>query len=312
MKRKIFISLGVLGIILAGYIFLSFALSGFNYKVFLGLEERRLDSITYQENVNNLNVSIASDNLISKKSEDDTVRISYYQSNIYDYKISLENGTLTISQKKPWYIMFSFTKAKDIEITLPESLISARLKLASGTIDITSGINIEELSVQASSGEIILKDLTAETAEIKVSSGSVNITNMETENLKISASSGNINLKKVDAEEADLSLSSGNVNLDDSSLINLDIDASSGKITSTKLRSENCEVLASSGTVNLGILTSDPELYQLDLKTSSGKINVKGTGTDISSQGILKFGNGPNLIKVSVSSGNITIKFENA
>ena len=222
-------------------------MSGFNYKVFLGLEERRLDSITYQENVNNLNVSIASDNLILKKSEDDTVRISYYQSNIYDYKISLENGTLTISQKKPWYIMFSFTKAKDIEITLPESLISARLKLASGTIDITSGINIEELSVQASSGEIILKDLTAETAEIKVSSCSVNITNMETENLKISASSGNINLKKVDAEEADLSLSSGNVNLDDSSLINLDIDASSGKITSTKLRSENCEVLASSG-----------------------------------------------------------------
>lgn len=310
MKRKIFISLGVLGILIGVFVFLSFALTGFDFNTFIGKDERTPEYLTYQESISKINVSITSDNLILKKSEDDSIHINYFESNIYDFKIFIENDTLTILQKKPWYIMFSFTKARNIEIALPDSLAYANLKVSSGSINISSEIEIEELSAKASSGEIFLKDLTVDNAEINVSSGSITITNFETKILEVTASSGKIILKKVKAEGADISLSSGSINLEDANFKNLKISASSGKITATKLFVENSEISASSGTVNLGVVANNPDDYSLDLKTSSGKISVQKDDYNISVYGNLFLGNGPNSIKVIVSSGNITINFE--
>lgn len=309
MKKRIFISLGVLGILVVAYLFVCIVASGFNFQAVFGAEERTPASLDYQEKITSLDVDMTSDNLIIKKANDGAAHINYYQSNVANYNISLENGVLKITQKRPWYIIFSFTKSKNLEITLPDALDAADLELSAGSINLSS-LSIAELKVQASSGGISMDKVILEKGIIKVSSGSINLNDLQAEELEIGSSSGNINLKNVNTERAAIALSSGNIDILESTLKDLTLKASSGKITTSKLVTNNCDINSSSGSVTLGILTDNPENYRLELSTSSGKITVQGGEYDINSRGYLKTGKGSNLIKVSVSSGNISVIFE--
>mgnify|MGYP001014088840 CR=1 FL=1 len=312
MKKNLYISLSILGILIVVYFFIALIFSNFDLKMVFGKDERTLDSIDYEVNVSELNINVSSDNIVLKKSDDNNVHIKYYKSNKKTFETSFNDGLLTINQTKPWYVMFSFSRNYSIEISLPNTeLNSVSIKVSSGNINIDMDIMISNLSIRTSSGNISLEGNTTNNTNINVSSGKINLKDFKSNELDIKASSGKINANNIEVGKVKFNISSGNINLEGGTINFLEIDTSSGNVKSTKLSLGSANIDTSSGDVNLGIKVLYTSIYKMDLETSSGDILITGGGYNISTKGYLVTGDGNQLIKVDVSSGDIKINFEN-
>ena len=328
-KRSYMIVLVVIGIFIVVYFITCLIFSNFNFKVVFGKEERTLNYLDCTENVSEIVVNVASDNLIFNKSEDNAVHVKYYNSNLYQFDIAYDDGLLTINQKRLWYSIFNFNKKYIIEIAVPDTNIySATLKLSSGNalikdvnldsikIELSSGdVNIEDLKsnlldINTSSGKIAVNNIIADRTNIKASSGAIDIKNLNSLELDTQSSSGSIRISNITVDKAQFRLSSGDLDLIDSSIKSLTINGSSGKIESSKLSLETCNIDTSSGNVILGVVTPDVSIYKMNLNTANGSISVSGGGYDITTKSSLITGNGTQLIKVNVSSGKLIINFE--
>ena len=304
------IVLVVIGIFIVVYFITCLIFSNFNFKVVFGKEERTLNYLDCTENVSEIVVNVASDNLIFNKSEDNAVHVKYYNSNLYQFDIAYDDGLLTINQKRLWYSIFNFNKKYIIEIAVPDTNIySATLKLSSGDVNIED-LKSNLLDINTSSGKIAVNNIIADRTNIKASSGAIDIKNLNSLELDTQSSSGSIRISNITVDKAQFRLSSGDLDLIDSSIKSLTINGSSGKIESSKLSLETCNIDTSSGNVILGVVTPDVSIYKMNLNTANGSISVSGGGYDITTKSSLITGNGTQLIKVNVSSGKLIINFE--
>ena len=309
-KRSYMIVLVVIGIFIVVYFITCLIFSNFNFKVVFGKEERTLNYLDCTENVSEIVVNVASDNLIFNKSEDNAVHVKYYNSNLYQFDIAYDDGLLTINQKRLWYSIFNFNKKYIIEIAVPDTNIySATLKLSSGDVNIED-LKSNLLDINTSSGKIAVNNIIADRTNIKASSGAIDIKNLNSLELDTQSSSGSIRISNITVDKAQFRLSSGDLDLIDSSIKSLTINGSSGKIESSKLSLETCNIDTSSGNVILGVVTPDVSIYKMNLNTANGSISVSGGGYDITTKSSLITGNGTQLIKVNVSSGKLVINFE--
>ena len=309
-KRSYMIVLVVIGIFIVVYFITCLIFSNFNFKVVFGKEERTLNYLDCTENVSEIVVNVASDNLIFNKSEDNAVHVKYYNSNLYQFDIAYDDGLLTINQKRLWYSIFNFNKKYIIEIAVPDTNIySATLKLSSGDVNIED-LKSNLLDINTSSGKIAVNNIIADRTNIKASSGAIDIKNLNSLELDTQSSSGSIRISNITVDKAQFRLSSGDLDLIDSSIKSLTINGSSGKIESSKLSLETCNIDTSSGNVILGVVTPDVSIYKMNLNTANGSISVSGGGYDITTKSSLITGNGTQLIKVNVSSGKLIINFE--
>ena len=69
------------------------------------------------------------------------------------------------------------------------------------------------------------------------------------------------------------------------------------------------DISLSSGNISLGLDCPDPSVYKMELGTSSGNISVKGGEYDLNTEDKATLGSGDQLIRVDVSSGDISIDF---
>ncbi|HEU4965674.1 MAG TPA: DUF4097 family beta strand repeat-containing protein [Bacilli bacterium] len=174
------------------------------------------------------------------------------------------------------------------------SLVAGDVKvdLSSGSLQLADWKG-DTMSVESSSGEIVLHHLTASDAiDVKASSGHIKLDGVKTKHLQAGASSGSVELSGVEAEEFDAETSSGDIHFD-----------------ATSTMPKRIAVDASSGEVELRL--PQTAAFDFDIDVSSGDVNldfpnVTYTKTeDHHKQG--KVGDGGAAVKVETSSGDVRI-----
>ncbi len=208
----------------------------------------------------------------------------------------IEKGdTIEVTVKRDWYEWISFNAKSDVKVYIPEKYNqNMKIDIGSGNLEFagdsdSNRMELDELAIDMSSGNVELKNLDTNEFRHEGSSGKLTVDNLSTKDGNVDISSGDVSLTHYEGPlKGDLS--SGRLNVEMDSLKgDVDIDISSGK-------------------VDLDL--PDNASFTLDGESSSGKISCdfpldhqeSGNG-DLS--GV--HGSGKYDVKVSVSSGNVKI-----
>jgi len=213
---------------------------------------------------------------------------------------------------------------KKLELTLPSSqdLEDVTVEVSSGNLN-CSGITSGTFTSHLSSGNLTCKDITAGGFDAKLSSGNANVDGSG-KNIKIKASSGNINIKQSgDCSSMTIDSSSGNITTEADKVSKMDVHASSGNITVTaneitELNSRSSSghntfdfavapktsaIKSSSGWVKI-TMPEDSDV-KVTAKISSGHFNSELPFTKNGKE--YTSGNGSSTMNINVSSGDVDI-----
>jgi lia operon protein LiaG len=209
--------------------------------------------------------------------------------------VKKKGDTITVHFKRNWFDGLPFFNKSKINIYIPEEYKKdLEIDISSGQMEFSGPskndpMEIDELSLDMSSGRFVLRNLSTNTFELDGSSGSIEIDSLATKKGYFDVSSGNVEVDHYSGE-IDGKLSSGNLNVQIDQLVGpIELEVSSGRAT---IDIPNDADFTLNGEVSSGNIESDLPLEDKEVD----KNNIKGT-----------HGSGKHLIDLQVSSGKIEI-----
>lgn len=207
--------------------------------------------------------------------------------------LSMETSgdTLLIEVKRKQNHVFFYSSNIDFYVSIPEKYDG----------------NIEYVS---SSGNLEISDATLDNLTIKLTSGDINIQDIDLKNkFDLSSTSGNSNISKLNANSMSYQSTSGDRNFRNITIKeDIDINSTSGRTQLYDITCNQLSIDSTSGDINIG----DTKLDLLIIGSRSGTINVEDLdgGTQIettSGYTKLSFSNAQENIYVKSLSGNVDI-----
>lgn len=141
-----------------------------------------------------------------------------------------------------------------------------------------------------------------ELVNIDLTSGSLNIEEMKATKFELDMTSGKANIKTLFASETDIDLTSGSVSFETLATSKFESDLTSGSINVKFTEEVNGEFSLTSGSIDM-TLPSDGGVVKVS-KTSGSVTTNRECSVD---KDTYKFGDGKSDIKVSMTSGKLTI-----
>lgn len=196
--------------------------------------------------------------------------------------VSVENGTLTVSQKdtRRWYECFGIfwgpSDVSEMKITvyLPqESYQSLRVHSQSGDVSVGTEFAFQTAELQTTSGNIQFLGSVKEQLAANSNSGNITVENVNVDMLQAETTSGNLILNAIQVQNGiDLKATSGNLKMGNVTAQNLTAETTSGNITlNTVQAKDKLDLEASSGTVRLENAVSQ----ELVCATTSGDVRFQ-------------------------------------
>jgi lia operon protein LiaG len=209
--------------------------------------------------------------------------------------VTKSGDSVKVELKHNWFEGFSFWSRKRLTIYLPEEYDhKMSIKLGSGNVHF--------------SGQSKDQPMKVDELAINMSSGNVDLENLDIQHFKHIGSSGNAQLDSVSTKEGSFTMSSGNIELSHYQGA-LKARLSSGRLKAQLDELKNpIDVKISSGIVKLDLPKNSN--FTLKGEVSSGNISCDFplNSRQISGQKIDgSFGTGENKIKLEASSGSINI-----
>lgn len=210
-------------------------------------------------------------------------------------KVSVnKNGDkVEVTAKRKWFgwDWFPFSNKSELKIYIPEDYDqNMALDLGSGNLEFSGqSMNLDELALDLSSGNVDLNNLNVQTFNFDGSSGNIDIDKLTTKTGTFDLSSGNVSLKQY-AGALDAELSSGHMTIQMDELTDdIEIEASSGRVNLDLPKNADFNL---DGQVSSGKIENE---FPLTNQTSDKK-NINGT-----------YGSGKYHLDLTVSSGSIHI-----
>jgi len=258
------------------------------------------------EEIKDINIDASSSDINIIEYDDAKVKVhiygKLYTKNENDENkpvIELINGRLNIKEnrKSTMHIGINFNigesfqkKEMQIDVFVPKGYReNMKIESSSGSVK-ADPLNLKELDINTFSGDIELKDVTADTVSLETSSGNISAGNVQADDIKINTFSGNNDFKSVNAEEVCLESSSGHVSLGTVEAEKITGDTFSGNISADNVKSDDAVMNTSSGHITIngatikkvkcetfsGNITFDKVLlYDTEIDTSSGNVTLK-------------------------------------
>lgn len=297
---RIFLPLCILSFIAFG---ISTAVLGVNPDVSyseLSGTSGEISTTTLEGEFDSIDIDSGASKVTVKSHSEDYVRVTVEGQNYAKVNAKISGGTLKVYNEwnGSWdWLNRLFTgelfnsAAAKITVLVPERVYeNLDIYCSSGTV-VCDGIKALDVNLKLSSGAVKYKQpdmFTAESIDIKVSSGQMNAYNVQTLEYDIGVSSGNVYVGGLSGS-GDISVSSGSVN---ASFVQLN---------------GNCGIDVSSGDVNVYI--PDNASADIQCSRSSGKIRVAAFGVDkFAADGeTIQLNGGDYNIDVDVSSGSVSV-----
>ena len=252
-----------------------------------------------------------------KISEDSLNKVVCVENEKHNHTVKVEDDVLYINEIKDrkWYDFFDFVlnlkitiyltntdygrlniKSSTGSILIPDtfSFTSANLKLSTGNVNLGANFS-QDLTIELSTGNVNLNAVEATNININGSTGNINLDNVSaSEDIVVVNSTGNVNMTATTADNLDIKLSTGSTILTDTIIQNsITIKASTGNVRLDDSDADNLSIKTSTGYVKGTLLTSKV----FDASSNTGEINVPKTTTG-------------GLCEVTTTTGNIEIQIK--
>lgn len=287
--------------------------SGKDWKNFGAIFEKEIrieKSFVSDNTFSYIELDISRDDVEFFKSEDNRVKVDYYDSNKLPYSINIKNETLEITYGENWWRnLFNMGKEKKtVKIYLPnDEYNKIDADIASGALKMDITLNFSDVDIDMASGNIFLNKINSNKMSIDMASGNTIIENCVIENLDYSAASGDISASECQINTFESDTVSGGININNCDIDIMECEATSGDIKLRNTEITDCDISMVSGNAVLD-LKYKAEEYNYDLAVTSGDINVGGSFGTLKAKEF-KGGTGEKKIKVRATSGNVNINF---
>ena len=269
-------------------------------------------------------------------SENGTCRVECTESEKICYSVTTENNVLHIecADRRTLFSRYKFSKAQrhaTVRVYLPQGTYkSLEVETASGDIAIPAGYAFDTaslqstsgdiaccaecslLSIETTSGDIALKNVKCNAAELCAASGDASLENVKLgKNSCIETASGKVQITNLEAAELNVETASGKVSLENAECAALHINTASGGVELTHTVSADVmEIGTASGSIRL----ENCDAASLALDSMSGSVvGTLNTGKAFRAQSRsgkvdVPFDTGEGLCKIETRSGSIRIK----
>jgi len=240
-------------------------------------EEYEQIDVTYEDLFDSINLLMSNRSVYVHPSENDEIRIIYYQSERDYFDIDTTTSTLKVeNQTEPrfftfgWFWWIQNQEVLDVHLYLPlDSLYNLEVRSSNGKITVDGLTQLGNVELRSSNGELTI----------------LNVPQMD--ELRLVTSNGAITLQNVSIENAS------------------NLTTSNGKIKLTQVQSHNMIATTSNGGIET-TMVGDKDDFKIDVATSNGSIYLDD----------LKIGNQiinptkTNLLRLKTSNGTIRIHFQ--
>lgn len=276
--------------------------------IFASLSEYRVFAISNDEDFEFVQLTYGEDeftgldlNFINrayevKVSEDNLIRIEYYQTDDETISVDETQNDLVIEHDMSWFnqmftgLSFLINRSYfKVIVYLPEtSLYQLSLNTSNGDVSISQMDVITSLDIYTSNGNIYFDSIVLDDATIHTSNGTVNLLEVDINN------------------ELVIHTSNGRITLDDVQASTIASYTSNGKIIASDIVSEDVILDTSNGRISLEILGKKAD-YSVFLDTSNGDMIYDGL--EVSQHSLNS--DGQFSISINSSNGDVEVSFIN-
>ena len=201
-----------------------------------------------------------------------------------------DSGELSVQagQRPVFRPMMTFRSR--VEIVLPEDFGNVTVKTSSGNIAVVGGRSFVTLELASSSGNIATDSLSGGTLRVGATSGNLSLGPVEADSAELSSTSGSVavgafagrsldarttsgglSLGSVGADVAKLSSTSGSVSTDAFAGRNLYARTTSGRLSFGSVGADVAELSSTSGSLDIAV---GPDFGNVSLETGSGAVRL--------------------------------------
>ena len=283
------IAAGIL--ILTGCVLFAVLLSGLKWD-FSKLSTGKYETNIYEADKTFGNISFTTDtaDIFFALSDDGKCRVECYEEENAKHFVSVEDDILTvkINDKRAWYdyIGFNFESPK-ITVYLPETEYNALLiEECTGNVELPKDCSFGSVDISVTTGNVNIFAAIRDEAKVKTSTGNIRAENISAETLDFSVTTGTVTVSNVVCKgDVSVNVSTGKANLTDISCKTLTSSGSTGNLSlNNVIAEEMMSVKRSTGDISV----KDCDAAEIYMKTSTGsvfgnflsdKVFVTDTGT---------------------------------
>lgn len=274
------------------------------------LDEKRLVEI----DLTNLNAEIL-------PSGDDKIHFSYYMNEdlvVYSFDETDERITFRQRQKNPMFWFVPNTDKYPVVVLIPEGFTGSIVSIiTTGDMSFSDIRSAETIELKATTGDISVVNAAAKNAVITVTTGDVNVYRCDfSSSLGLSGTTGDVIIKNTELGFLSVSVTTGEIELENIVCGDMDIGTTTGSAKISSVRAKKANIHASTGSISL----FDLDAEDITLKTTTGSITgtLVGSITDYTVESHVStgknnlpeaFGNGPRKLNARASTGDIRIGF---
>lgn len=253
-STKIFLSLGLILLILGGILF-TVTMSKLNWD-FNALDTNKYLTSTHEitESFDKISIDVDTADVSIIKTQEQTPKVVCFEREVQIHNVSVENGTLIItSPQTDWknFIAFFNFKSPSITLYLPKA-------------------DYSDLIIESNSADLFLaKELTFNNVLTNTDTGDVKVNSNVKENLKVTTDTGDIDVYDICAYNVELSVRTGDIEINKLSCNDLTVRVTTGD---SELNDVQCKNLISTGD------TGDLELVNV---IASGKFTIERDTGDV-------------------------------
>lgn len=254
---------------------------------------KKLSTVKCETNVYEINetfndISITTDttDIVFALSDDGKCKVECYEKENEKHSVDVENNVLVIKadRHKSWYDYFGFFfDAPKITVYLPKSEYNAlsdigrtgNIKVKATTGDIrVENVSADSLDISVSTGTVTVSNVTCHNdISIDVSTGDTYLSDISCKNIVSDGSTGYISLSNVIADdEFSIERSTGDIKFKDCDASEIYAATSTGNVTGSLLTDKIFITKSSTGDINVPKTTTGGVC---EISTHTGDINIK-------------------------------------
>lgn len=250
------------------------AFTGFDFPAF---ETSSLTRKEYEinESFNDISIDAKDCSVQLRYSDDGKCRIVCGENENITHTVEVKDNTLNITRNdsRKWYMMIGVSlKQYDITVYLPEKMYGALLfESGSGDISVPEDFGFSSADILTGSGSVDISAGFDGGFSVKTSSGDIKIKNLSADVIDINTVSGEIDISEVTAAQAiNIKSSSGDTELSEANAKDISVQSSSGEIKFYGVKAGG-EIRAESRSGDVSLDKSDAD--SLYIKTNSGDVS---------------------------------------
>lgn len=247
--------------------------TGFDIKDMTG-DDYEMKEHVFNEKIESIKADITTASISIAPSENGECRVECTEKKYVTFDVAVDNGTLKVTQnyERPWYdfLRLSFV-SPEVRVFIPKGdLGSLVLNSSTGNITVPNDFAFERVDITATTANVAFSASVKSSVSVETSTGTIILDGIKADSASVSATTGGITLSNSEIEnDMNVKTTTGAVKLQDSSCRNVTAKVTTGRLSFSSFTAKG-DITATSSTGSVRFDSSDGE--NITVKTTTGSV----------------------------------------